>query len=344
MHKPGSNFGTVRTQARFTTHFTALFLSQLGVFLTNGFSLRQSVHFFQALFPKQRPLLAALENQLAAGEELAAALAALGMQTDLTQQIQLAQQHGQLAQCLKQLGRLQQAKQQQLRKLQQLLAYPCVILIFLGILMILVKVIVLPEITGMSTTANKRSLADWVWLGLGMLFLSGLLWMGLQWFLLRQLPLEQRLKKQLHWPIVGPLLKLYHQYCLTFDLALLIGNGLHLEQMLQLTTGLQEASLLSVVGTTTTTRLKQGASLNEIIRESPFIPSELDYLIVNGGQRQQMAREVGMLAQLRYEQLLAALERALIHVQPLIFVVIAVMIVCVYLSILLPLYQMMEGL
>lgn len=49
------------------------------------------------------------------------------------------------------------------------------------------------------------------------------------------------------------------------------------------------------------------------------------------------------LADVQFKKLQQALNRTIIWLQPLLFLLIAMMIIAVYMSVLLPVYQMMEG-
>ena len=50
-----------------------------------------------------------------------------------------------------------------------------------------------------------------------------------------------------------------------------------------------------------------------------------------------------MLANLQYTELQKQLQRKVSWLQPILFILIGLIIICTYLSILLPLYQTMEG-
>ena len=57
----------------------------------------------------------------------------------------------------------------------------------------------------------------------------------------------------------------------------------------------------------------------------------------------QLGTDLMALGKIQFQRLLAQLEELLSFVQPVIFIVIAVVIVVLYLSILLPIYQSIQG-
>ncbi|UTC07451.1 hypothetical protein [Latilactobacillus curvatus] len=66
-------------------------------------------------------------------------------------------------------------------------------------------------------------------------------------------------------------------------------------------------------------------------------------MLAKGSPLQQMAKEVDLLAVIKYDELQRQLKQKVNWLQPLLFILIGIIIICTYLSILLPLYHTMEG-
>lgn len=70
---------------------------------------------------------------------------------------------------------------------------------------------------------------------------------------------------------------------------------------------------------------------------------ELLLFINQGCSYQELGIALHFLADVQFKKLQQALNRTIIRLQPLLFLLIAMMIIAVYMSVLLPVYQMMEG-
>ncbi|UTC09088.1 hypothetical protein A4W78_05845 [Latilactobacillus curvatus] len=79
------------------------------------------------------------------------------------------------------------------------------------------------------------------------------------------------------------------------------------------------------------------------LADGVFYPPELQLVLAKGSPLQQMAKEVDLLAVIKYDELQRQLKQKVNWLQPLLFILIGIIIICTYLSILLPLYHTMEG-
>ncbi|QAR35216.1 hypothetical protein EQK21_03785 [Latilactobacillus curvatus] len=87
---------------------------------------------------------------------------------------------------------------------------------------------------------------------------------------------------------------------------------------------------------------KRGHAISELSGWR-FYPPELQLVLAKGSPLQQMAKEVDLLAVIKYDELQRQLKQKVNWLQPLLFILIGIIIICTYLSILLPLYHTMEG-
>ena len=72
--------------------------------------------------------------------------------------------------------------------------------------------------------------------------------------------------------------------------------------------------------------------------------NELKLIFYLGAGGEEMATDILLIAELKYQQTQASIKKLLRLVQPILFGVIAVFILIAYLMILLPVYGMMKGL
>lgn len=322
--------------------FQADFFLLLADLLQAGFSLAQSLLFISILLPKEAQRLDRLIDHLAAGGRLASGLAEIGIQSDIVNQMLITEQHGDLTKSLSQTGHLLSERLRQQQKLRQLLRYPVLLLVILVGLIGAVKVWLTPEIQSWQLALNRDVLRYWQALGLILAVISvslgGLIWRS--WH--TQNPL-QRAQRFCQLPLIGKSCRYYYHYYLLTNLGTLLANGLHLDEICRFLLELSPTSLLHAIGQELQPALQAGQPPRVLIQQINLLPPELDLFVQRGQTPTLLGRALVMQAQLTYRKLLVSLGRLATYLQPILLLLVALVIIGVYLSILLPLYQMMEG-
>ncbi|WP_234403038.1 type II secretion system F family protein [Ligilactobacillus agilis] len=151
-----------------------------------------------------------------------------------------------------------------------------------------------------------------------------------------------------HWysqlPLVGKFYRQYSYYYLSFNLGLLLQSGMDFQQICYFLGDFDKQSLLYQLGSQLRLWLEKGDELREFIALYPFIPPELVFFFSKGQTQAELSKEILLYSQLAYQKLLRQLDNLINLVQPLLFLVIAAIIIGTYLAILLPLYRNMGGL
>lgn len=292
--------------------------------------------------PHLQPLLNDVERQMAAGETLATGLKKYVNQ-DLYYQLRLAEQHGALAQTLKELGTLRMTAAQQRQKLRGLLQYPLILLGMLAIVICGLVIFIYPELNSWQSQSREGAWHDII-LNLGAYLITSLLVIGgLQWWRWRRLSPCQQLVWRCRLPFVGRSFRFYYSYYLTTNLAGMLRHGLSLKEIIQVTSRYGQDSLLYQFSAIIRELLAEGKQVEQVIINYPFIPNELIVFINKGATLEELGDELTVFAQLQFKRLVQSIERLLIWVQPVIFILIAGTIVVLYLSILLPIYHSLQG-
>ena len=118
----------------------AIFLATLAKLLSNGFSIETSLESMRLILPQENKLLLRIIQRLNIGENLAAALFDTGLTKTILSQIMIAEIHGNLIKCLRENAATLLIRQKNLQKILNLLAYPCFLLISLGLLLLFLRI------------------------------------------------------------------------------------------------------------------------------------------------------------------------------------------------------------
>mgnify|MGYP001265806296 CR=1 FL=1 len=338
--KPGKWRRRRQAVKRLSGAQTAQLFSLMADVLSAGFSLREGLNFARVMLPKLHLVIAHIQTQLSMGIQFAEAIQPF-VSVDCFYQVKIAEENGELISVLTNLGNFLAVKVRQQQKIRAVLCYPVGILICLGLLMIAVKQLLLPELSGLGAERFRLPTLGWqviltICVIAGMTAVSTIRFLHLSH--LRQLQIA------CHFPLVGGLLKMYWHYYLSFNLSLLLGSGMQSHDVLRLLQTYQSQSVLRQMADQLDAHLSRGAQLNKFIDRYQFLPVTFKVFFNKGLTSTEIAKDLKVDAQLTYQRLFARIEGLIGLIQPILFGVIGLCIVGVYLSILLPLYHTIGGL
>ena len=326
-----SSKGKLNSKERF------LFLDYLQNSLLNGFSLGTSLELMPIIWSKQKKILGQLNKRLQAGAKLSKEMERLGFSKTVVTQIDLAMNQGNLVECLGQLASLSRLKNEQIKKLKAEMSYPFVLAVMMVLLLVFMQTFVSSQFA--NTGEHTGDIMLFVLLVMGLLFI---------YFLVKVTTLLKKqdyrsLVKLEHYPIIGSTIKLYVNYLLVYDAGLLLASGFSLQKMCEYAAKQETGSLQQVIGAKVGNQLRDGKSLEEIIKKEPFLPNELLLLVQTGAKKSDLSKRCLLLGKTLFTNLSNKIEKLIVNVQPFCFILIGLCIIGMYLKLLLPMYAMMQS-
>lgn len=340
--KHSTSFNTARHDLLKRPQLARWFLL-LGQLMSVGFSLKQAVGFTTRVMPKERRQFSVIADSLQAGHSFATAVKPF-VGVDLQAQLLLAECHGNLGETLSEIGSYLQMQQKQRKKLMVLLQYPLMLLIMLLMMLVALKIFVFPELQSWQNNGNFEWWQLVPWKLLAVVSIT-ILVVAVSCWLCRWKKQDANGRAQLlsRLPVLGKMFRLYYGYYLISNLAVMLTHGLSLQECCQVVMKLDRRSLLCWWGTTIARLEMNGDDLFKQLKKTSYLPRELPLFLERGLTVKQLAAELTAYHHLLFQQLLTKTEQLLVFVQPVLFIVVAVMIVGMYLSILLPIYHSLQG-
>ncbi|MEO4052398.1 competence type IV pilus assembly protein ComGB [Solibacillus sp. CAU 1738] len=265
--------------------------------------------------------------------------------------IQLAETTGLLASTLRVVAHQMEFQENMKTRLIKLLMYPILLFIFLGGLFIAFRLYFLPNIEQMvysRTPTEKASSIQWTKFFLHVpdyfvvIFVCAVA-MIVGGFLYIQ---RKRVDIQLHLLFRLPLIGYCWRLVLTRQFARSLGNllvtGMSLQQSLEQLKEQMIQSQLAYVASVIERRIIFGDSLANSVKALSFFFPHFEQFIDHGEKSGLLGRELLIYAELLDEKLETILKSATLFVQPILFLVIAICVIAAYLSILLPMYQLLD--
>ncbi|KZL36674.1 type II secretion system F family protein [Secundilactobacillus collinoides] len=306
--------------------------------LNVGFSVRHAFRFCEVVFKHHLSDLKVINAQLQAGKSISGTFDPY-IDEQISTQLQLAEKHGQLSHSLSQISRLLTTAHQRKERIKRLLQYPFVLMIILAFVFTGLKIFVFPEIRELTDAPAPSGHGVWIALSGLVIGLFGLV----IWMQVRQLPALKRIQSLAGMPVIGGVVQTYYGYYLLSLLAIMVQGGLGLQDILTTVQDAKKTSLLYQFGHELDGYLKQGQQLGPILEKYRFVPKELRLLLETGKNTEEMGAELGALTEIYYERLKHRLESLMSLIQPLAFLVVGSLIVGTYVSLFLPMYQMIGG-
>lgn len=335
MHKSIKNIYMVK---KINSTQQADYLLIISKLLRNGFSLSQSMNCLR-LLDKQNSVFEKIHQDLKVGKMVSQALVHLKLPDVVFNQLVIAQDHGKIDLALQQTGILLQSQAKQKNKLKELLAYPCFILIFLLTMLIGMKAYIVPQLT---ITGSGQSI-DWflkLLLGIFLLLVVAIFILILK---LHQKHEYQRAITLVKLPLVGKIYLCFYQFLILQGLGMQLSNGMNLYDICESNKRFQKGSIQSHLSAKFIKGLVSGKNLLQMIESEVFLPDQLIVILQAGESGRQLAEDLLLMSELKFEEIQKRLKKVLNLIQPILFGVIAIVIIVTYLIVLLPIYGMMKG-
>lgn len=304
--------------------------------LNTGFSLKEAVEFSQTLLPNLDEPIGKINGKLRDGNTLATAIKPW-VSVDTYYQLMLAEQHRQLLATFS----LFSERSQQSTKLKRLLQYPLLLFCLLFIIITVMAIFVFPELGQFGDHVGPERWQT-IWQPLMVAVGAIATWSIYRWIAFCHLNKIAQVRLLCRLPFLGSIFRHYYGYYICSNLSLLIMQGLSLQKMIELCSQFSNQSLLHQITKEVRPVVMTGKSIDNIIYHEPFIPNELAVLIHQGATSEKLGLQVNSLATLLFRRVMHDCESRLNFVQPLMYLIIAGVIITLYLQMLMPIYQTMQ--
>lgn len=321
------------------------FLHLLSDMLQNGFTIYESFIFMKksASFPVKT--IQHIIDVMEKGLSFDYSLDALGFNQQVIIQIHLAQAHGNLVDTLKKLNQHLKAMTKQQKKLYKVLTYPMLLLLFLMGIVFCMRQFLLPQLllneSIQKDNSGVRFIQQSPYYLIGFIISSSLIYILIKGVLHKKSALE----KASFFAKVPILKQFYMEYVSAFfalEWGKLFFQGLEARTIIQLMSHSSYQTLMKELATETEKELIEGKALHQQVANYTFFSAELAMIIQQGETKGNLGKELIIYSELCWNRLFQRIEKAIQWIQPVIFLVVALLIVSIYAAMLLPIYGNME--
>ncbi|MGN7479421.1 competence type IV pilus assembly protein ComGB [Solibacillus silvestris] len=327
-------------------------LQRISTLLNEGYTFAHSIEMLLPYHVKHyEPIQQEISNILHSGGSATQVFQFLCLDKQYLVTIELAEMTGRLSESIqivaKQLAFQQQAK----AKLLKVMSYPLVLFSFLIMLFLAFRTYFLPNISSVVTSrVNEEVSASIQWstfflhmpdyivgaaLVLCIVFLGFVLYVR-----------KKRIDLQLHILFKLPFISLFWRLILTRQFSRHLGNlllaGFSLQNAFDHLKSQQHQKQIAYIANTLQQRILIGDSLARAAEVVGYFYPKFEHFIAHGEASGLLGRELILYCELLDEKLQKIIERLLAIIQPLLFIIIAICVIAAYLSILIPMYDVID--
>ncbi|MFC0269983.1 competence type IV pilus assembly protein ComGB [Metabacillus herbersteinensis] len=330
----------------------ALILGRLSNLLEKGYTLNEALVFLELNEKGQKKAdLSSCIKHLSSGNSFRYALTELKFHRDVISYLYFAEQHGDMEFALREGSDMLNKKTIQVEKLKKILRYPLFLIFTVVIIVSIVQSVISPQFQQLYQSMRlEPSLStlflliifDLSKLSLILLLILVILFTIYYFAFFKKKQADEQMLLLLKIPILKKTIKMFTSYFFALQLSNLLRGGLSTFDSLKIFESQSILPFYRIEAGYLIDRLKKGDRLDKIIQLRPFFERELAHVILHGQANGQLPRELYTYSQFVIDQLENKVIKAISIVQPTIFALVGIIILVVYLSMLLPMYQMIE--
>lgn len=330
----------------------AEFLSKLAQLIQAGYTLIEALTMVNIQLTKKQQLLLMQGIQwLTEGEPFYVVLERLHFQREVIAILCFSEKHGSLSRALEQSSRFLEKKLMQLDTFKRMLRYPIFLMFTVIVVLMLVQQMIIPQFSILYSSMDART--SWLIQGMFSLFqfLNGFLLTiggmcifltGYYFIFFKKKSTLEKLRVMSRIPLLYRGMQLMHTYLFSLQLSGLLQAGLSVYESLQAFKQQSYLPFLQEISEQMIKELRKGEAMENQVSQSPFFERHFAAVIKHGEASGMLAREMYTYSQFLLENAELKIEKWVSWLQPVIYGLTAFLILIVYLSILLPMYQLME--
>ncbi|WP_430494410.1 competence type IV pilus assembly protein ComGB [Rossellomorea marisflavi] len=330
------------------------FLKRMGSLLEKGYTFSEAVDFLLIPdHPEATVLKTRILHSLQEGVQVSKVITKeLSLPTHVSAQIYFAEFHGQMGATLMGAGDYLLQKQKNQERLKRVIQYPLMLIIIAGMMMVLLRNVLFPKFEtlyssmGYEPSTGVQLLLSFV--KAVPLLLAGILAVLLSagvilfFFRHRISPVTISIHTS-RIPFLSRFFKLAHTHFFARELGFLLSNGVSITESLRIIEQQTFRPTLQYVSGELIQGLKSGMSLHECAGAIPFFQSEVAYIIHHGQSNGRLPEELQLYGDMCFVELEERSGALFKYIQPVIFSFVGLFIMAIYFSIMMPLFQMMQG-
>ena len=328
------------------------FIKRLYELIDHGYMLEDSLEFLLIQYEVSDDEIKKIKEKLSNGSKLSDILGYLGYSQLIASKIKFAEDYGRIENMLLEVETYLKIKKIQQEKVIKTLRYPLFLTLTLICLIMVFNALVIPQFENIYTSSNiKMDLQTIILIKslyyipkiISIIFLLILICIGYTFYTIKYKP-NLFLKSLLYIPKVRNYSKLYFSYRFSMELSLFLMSGFSLKTALEVMVEEDYDYYLTLFSKDILNELDQGIGFEDAIGKIKYFDKSMRKFVSHGKNNGLIDKELKLFSELMLDTFLTSLDKNLKKLQPILFGILAVVIVGLYMVILLPIFNMASSL
>ena len=328
------------------------FIKRLYELIDHGYMLEDSLEFLLIQYEVADDEIKKIKEKLSNGSKLSDILGYLGYSQLIVSKIKFAEDYGRIEDMLVEVETYLKIKKIQQEKVIKTLRYPLFLTLTLICLIMVFNALVIPQFENIYTSSNiKMDLQTLILIKslyyipkfISIIFLLTLIGIGYISYTIKYKP-NLFLKSLIYIPKVRNYSKLYFSYRFSMELSLFLMSGFSLKTALEVMVEEDYDYYLTHFSKEILYELDKGISFEDSIGKINYFDNSMRKFVNHGKNNGLIDKELKLFSELMLDTFLTSLDRNLKKLQPILFGILAVVIVGLYMVILLPIFNMASSL
>ena len=328
------------------------FIKRLYELIDHGYMLEDSLEFLLIQYEVADDEIKKIKEKLSNGSKLSDILGYLGYSQLIVSKIKFAEDYGRIEDMLVEVETYLKIKKIQQEKVIKTLRYPLFLTLTLICLIMVFNALVIPQFENIYTSSNiKMDLQTLILIKslyyipkfISIIFLLILIGIGYISYTIKYKP-NLFLKSLIYIPKVRNYSKLYFSYRFSMELSLFLMSGFSLKTALEVLVEENYDYYLTYFSKDILYELDNGISFEEAVAKIKYFDKSMKKFVSHGKNNGLIDKELKLFSELMLDTFLTSLDKSLRKLQPILFGILAVVIVGLYMVILLPIFNMASSL
>ena len=328
------------------------FIKRLYELIDHGYMLEDSLEFLLIQYEISNGEIKIIKEKLSNGSKLSDILGYLGYSQLIVSKIKFAENYGRIEDMLLEVETYLTIRKIQQEKVLKTLRYPLFLTLTLICLIMVFNALVIPQFENIYTSSNiKMDLQTIILIKslyyipkfISIIFLCTIIGIGYIFYTIKYKP-HLFLKSLLYIPKVRNYSKLYFSYRFSMELSLFLMSGFSLKTALEVLVEENYDYYLTYFSKDILYELDNGISFEEAVAKIKYFDKSMKKFVSHGKNNGLIDKELKLFSELMLDTFLTSLDKSLRKLQPILFGILAIVIVGLYMVILLPIFNMASSL
>lgn len=331
----------------------AEFLLRLGDLLKQGYTLSAGIEFLKYHQKEEvRDILDDLLEKLRQGEPFHEVLEDIGFPKDVLGYLYFSERHGDLSFALIESGKMMERREEMKVRFRKVVRYPLFLLWLVIMLVVFMTRFLFPQFEALYDSLELDfpwftnwflTLVDWTPV-ICVAFLFILLAAFLYYFTrFRHLHPHAQLRYLMRIPFLHSLIPVIVTQYFSVQLSCLLKGGLSIFEALTVFENQSHLAFFQQEATQMKQALSRGERFDDVLQENPFYVKELSEVVAHGQTNGALPQELYHYSNLLLEMIETRTKWVFTVTQPALFAAIGTVVLIMFMSILLPIFNLMNA-